>query len=176
MTETPKFLIVVRQVSDQNKPQQKSLALGDRPWILEWSTAKDLTMTVDFFNLTIGRVRHENGQKRIDEVWRVTHIPGHERKIVYGENMTDTTSTKAKEIQDGLYVVKLTGITSIAEGLRVQSGVGVAIFNIRMSPASGESVTASTAPKETIQTDNGKPVRITNPTLSSLLDLAEDNS
>lgn len=177
MTDTPKFLIVVRQASDQNKPQQKSLTLGERPWILEWSTAKDLSMTIDFFNLTIGRVRHENGQKRIDEVWRVTHIPGHERKIVYGENMADTTSTKAKDLQTGLYVVKLTGITSIAEGLRIQSGIGVAIFNIRVGSANSDAVEQADAPKETVvQTENGKPVRITNATLASLLDLAEDKS
>ncbi len=175
MSGAHKFLIVVRQTSDQTRPQQKSLTLGDRPWVLEWSTAPDISMTVDFFNLTIGRVRYENEQKRIDEVWRVTHIPGHERKIVYGENMADTTSTQSKELQDGVYVVKLTGITSIAEGLRIQSGVGVAIFNIHADSSAAPSSNEVESEKEAETQDDDKLIRISNSTLSHLFDLSEGN-
>lgn len=168
-----KFLILVRLAEDQAKPQQKSLTVSDDSWVIEWSTSPSISMTVDFFNLTVGRALPGDGKKKLEEVWRVTHIPGHDRKIRYGENVATTTSTQAKPIENGVYIVKITGITSIAEGLRVEAGVGVAVFTIGIAENGSKAVDDGSGGQESEST---VPAKIVNDTLRSLLDLADSSS
>ena len=135
--EKEKLLIIVRPVNPEAppKPQQKTLWLDGDIWDIEWSTVKEIPMTVDFFNMTIGYVLKNpdhNAPKKIEEVWRVTRIPGGSRRMRYGVNVPEVTSTQAKPLENGIYVIKLAAMTGVSSGLNVEGGVGVALVTINM--------------------------------------------
>lgn len=178
-SEKDKFLIVIKGSGTTLKPQHKTVN-ADEYWDIEWSTATTVPMMIDFFNITIGRiVRSETDphKKSIEEVWRVTGIPGHARKIRYGISLPETTSIGAKPLDQGHYVVKINGMTNITEGLQVEAGVGVAIINLKK----GETVAVETpqpkpnaeAAAPTMETSND--VQITNATIVKLLKLSEED-
>lgn len=176
--ENDKFLITVK--SGKVRPQQRTLSLGGQPWDVEWSTSPDVPMSIDFFNLTVGKYSRETNDlqedvKKIEEYWRVTGIPGHARKIRYGLNAPDSTSTAAKSLDDGIYVIKITGMSTITEGLHAETGVGMAVIKLAL----GTSETADTSARETTPipqhpTGSDQPVKITNETLMHLLKLSEE--
>ncbi len=177
--EKEKFLIVVK--SGAIKPQQRTIALEGQPWDLEWSTSSDVPMSIDFFNLTVGKYLRAAGEqqgqnKKIEECWRVTGIPGHARKIRYGSNMPDATSTQAKPLEDGIYVVKITGMATITEGLHAESGIGMAAVRLSPdTPASQGTPASSISNTRKSTAENGQPVIITNDLLASLLDQTEED-
>lgn len=170
--EKEKFLIIVK--SGQLKPQQRTVSLGGQEWEIEWSTSSNVPMSIDFFNLTVGKYsRTGEGQtdvKKIEEYWRVTGIPGHARKIRYGSSVPHATSTSAKPVEDGIFVVKITGMSTITEGLHAESGAGLAVIKLVLGNPN-ESVSESSGSK-VIRGD--QPVVITNDLLMNLLDLSED--
>lgn len=177
-SEKNKFLIVVK--SGIIKPQQKTISLGGQPWELEWSTSSDVPMSIDFFNLTIGKyIRKADEQKQdaktIEEYWRVTGIPGHARKIRYGFNAPESTSTSAKPIEDGVFVVKITGMSTITNGLHAESGVGMAVFKLTQGATdSKEHIPIEATKRSPGNADNNQPVVITNEVLRTLLNLSEE--
>lgn len=177
--EKDKFLIVVK--SGVVKPQQKTILPGNQPWELEWSTSSNVSMTIDFFNLTVGKyLRSTNEQqqevKKIEEYWRVTGIPGHARKIRYGQSLADSTSTSAKPMTDGIYVVKITGMSTITEGMHAESGVGIAVVKIVKESVHAEESSAPAAAhiQNLHKTEQDQPVTITNDVLMNLLKLSEE--
>jgi hypothetical protein len=177
--EIDKFLILIKPHGTGLKPQQKTLRLPDRNWEIEWSTASAVSMTIDFFNLTVGRVLSSGGERKIEECWRVTHVPGYARKVRYGVNLPETTSTSAKPLADGLYLVKLTGMSIITEGLHVESGVGAAIVRLTVgSPIVVEETAQhdSTPAGGILGLDKGEsPVKITSKTVLRYFNLSEED-
>lgn len=178
-SEKDKFLIVVKGSGIAVKPQHKTVN-ADEFWDIEWSTATTVPMMIDFFNITIGRiVRLETDphKKSIEEVWRVTGVPGHARKIRYGVGLPETTSTGAKPLAQAHYVVKINGMTNITEGLQVEAGVGVAIINLKKGETPVEEKPPSqpepeiSSPKKEALSD----VQITNATIVELLKLSEED-
>jgi hypothetical protein len=174
--EKEKFLIIVK--SGVLKPQQKTVSLGGQPWEIEWSTSSNVPMSIDFFNMTVGNYsRTGEGQtdvKKIEEYWRVTGIPGHARKIRYGSNVPDATSTSAKPVEDGIFVVKITGMSTITEGLHAESGAGLAVVKLVQGNIADTAELASSAAREFLVARSDQPVVITNELLMNLLDLSED--
>lgn len=188
-----KFLIILKPpAAGQSKPQQKSIWLNGEVWDIEWSTAKDIPMTVDFFNLTIGRViRDPNAPadtpKKIEEVWRVTGIPGHSRKLRYGSNDPQATATQAKSLENGIYVVKVAGMTGISSGLNVESGVGAAIVNLNKeadwagdllmtADETSEQKSKSKTSKQAAADQSASGVQITNETVLRLFKIFEEEN
>ncbi|MBL7958896.1 hypothetical protein JNL27_01525 [bacterium] len=179
VNEKDKFLIIVK--SGTVKPQQKTISLGGQAWELEWSTSSDVPMSIDFFNLTVGKyLRTTNDRqeqvKKIEEYWRITGIPGHARKIRYGFNASESTSTPAKKIEDGIYVVKITGMSTITEGLHAETGVGMAIIKLALGSIEPAASSATDAAEKSSAsgTDSDRPVTITNEVLMNLLKLTEE--
>ncbi|MBL7996732.1 hypothetical protein JNM05_15305 [bacterium] len=178
-TEKDKFLIIVK--SGTVKPQQKTISLGGQPWELEWSTSSDVPMSIDFFNLTVGKYSRTTNDrqeqvKKIEEYWRITGIPGHARKIRYGFNAPESTSTPAKKIEDGIYVVKITGMSTITEGLHAETGVGMAVIKLALGSIEPAESSASHVEDKSSEpnTDSDRPVTITNEVLVNLLKLTEE--
>ena len=79
-----------------------------------------------------------------------------------------------KSLENAIYVVKITAISSITEGLRVEIGAGVAVIKLNLeADAKGglSTETKQTVPKKPA---GEQPVLITNDILMNLLDLSED--
>ncbi len=173
--EKEKFLIIVK--SGALKPQQRTLSLNGQPWEIEWSTSSNVPMSIDFFNMTVGKYsRAGEGQadtKKIEEYWRVTGIPGHARKIRYGSNVPDATSTSAKPVEDGIFVVKITGMSTITEGLHAESGAGLAVIKLVQGIADTLTDPVSGGVESKVARSD-QPVVITNELLMNLLDLSEE--
>ena len=173
--EKEKFLIIVK--SGALKPQQKTLSLGGQPWEIEWSTSSNVPMSIDFFNITVGKylrtTTEQQDVKKIEEYWRITGIPGHARKIRYGSNVPNATSTSAKPIEDGIFAVKITGMSTITEGLHAESGAGLAVIKLMLGMADTLTDSVSGAVESKVARSN-QPVVITNELLMNLLDLSED--
>ena len=176
--EKEKFLIVVK--NGAVRPQQRTVSLGGQPWDIEWSTSSNVPMSIDFFNITVGKyIRSSEAKqdvKKIEECWRITGIPGHARKIRYGMNVPDATSTSAKPLEDGIFVIKITGMSTITEGLHAESGVGLAVIKIAQGVGAADTPTESavSGTPESKVARGDQPVVITNELLKNLLDLSED--
>lgn len=181
-SETDKLLIHIKPHGTVVKPQQRSWKLDETGLEIEWSTASNVPMTIDFFNITIGRIIQSGGpsSRKIEESWRVTHVPGHARKILYGANPPEATSTSAQPLMQGLYVIKITGMSALAEGLHVESGMGAMLITLteEAGPADMDmDDTARSVPsKQTshIHAD-ATPVRIVNETVLKFLTLIDED-
>jgi len=188
--EKDRLLITIRPVNPEVhlKPQQKTLWLDGDVWDIEWSTVKEIPMTVDFFNVTIGFVvknPDSNAPKKIEEVWRITRIPGQSRKMRYGINVPESTSTQAKPLENGIYVIKVNAMTGISSGLNVESGVGVALVTINKEADWAREIFASksdsdqkakedAAKKKLTPVDSVKGARITNETVLQIFKALEE--
>lgn len=185
--EPGKFLIVLRTGSSKPRPQHQSLHLAGKPWLIEWSTHSEIPMAIDYFNITIGRylksdTLNEDGtpQKRIEEYWRLTGISPGTRKIQYGINPPEATSTPAKPLEDGIYAIKITGMTILAVGLEVQTAIGIGLVKIETAGTAAE--TGSEIPEAAdVQTSAVKPeeaahtqVAVTGETITKLLNILDD--
>ncbi len=188
--QTEKFLIQLRASSGKPKPHNRTISLRGEPWDIEWSTHVEIPMEIDYFNITIGRYirseteNDENAPKKIEEYWRVTRIPQANRKITYGVNPSEAISIPAKPMEDGIYVIKITGMTNLAAGLEVMTAVGLAIVKLstKVTPESQpEEITlteSSSEPKVTVSATKEQkpagPISITGKTISRILDVLED--
>lgn len=188
--QTEKFLIQLRASSGKPKPHNRTVSLRGQTWDIEWSTHVEIPMEIDYFNITIGRYlkseseSDENAQKKIEEYWRVTRIPQANRKITYGVNPAEATSIPAKPLEDGIYVIKITGMTNLAAGLEVMTAVGLAIVKLstQVTPEDQPdeiAFTENTAePKTTktpaIEQKPAGPISVTGKTISKILDVLED--
>lgn len=190
-TISEKFLIQLRASSVKTKPQNQTIELQGKPWEIEWSTHVEIPMEIDYFNLTIGRAikqeneETENAQPKIEEFWRVTRIPQANRKIIYGTNPSEATSTPAKPLEDGIYIIKITGMTNLAAGLEVMTAVGLAVIKLYLQTktqtptpeytdkeSSAETPTAATAPKQE-ESSTPSPVKLTGKTISTIFDILD---
>jgi hypothetical protein len=174
-----KFWIVVS--GGPVKPVQKVMALGGRPWDIEWSISPDVSSNIDGFNITIGKYVRTTGEqpsqnRKIEEFWRVSGIPGSVRNIRYGTAIPEATATTARPLENAIYVVKITAISSITEGLRMETGAGVAVIKLSLGSDTETTESRSSAAKESEQKKPAgeRPVLITNDILMNLLDLSED--
>ncbi len=166
-----KFLIQVKPHDAVQKPQQKTLQLSPDGWEIAWSTATNVPMMIDSFNITVGRYLKEesvNGKKKIEEYWRTMGIPMTNRKIKYGQVLPESTSTSPKPLTEGVYVVKIAGMSSVAEGLNVESGVGVAV--IKLVEATKEEMA------QIMANEHPKGVIITNEALLNLFEILDNDS
>lgn len=193
MSSNPeKFLIQLRASSVTPKPQNKTMTLGGQPWDLFWSTHVEIPMEIDYFNVTVGRYiksdapAGDSAQKKIEEYWRVTHIPQGNRKITYGVNPADATSTPPKPLEDGIYVIKITGMTTLAAGLEVQTAVGLAVIKLTMKEELQETEPSEIAisenpngkqngdrPKDNGMNASGQ-AAVTGKTLSKIFDVLDE--
>ncbi len=192
MSSNPeKFLIQLRASAVTPKPQNKTLSLGGQPWDLFWSTHVEIPMEIDYFNITIGRYiksgadTDENAQKKIEEYWRVTRIPQGNRKITYGFNPADATSTPAKPLEDGIYVIKITGMTNLAAGLEVQTAIGLAIVKLAVTDIQEAEPVEQTKPESLPENKDDMiqpvkeykssgPVTVTGKAISKILDVLDE--
>jgi hypothetical protein len=172
-----RFLIHI--MDSVSKPQQATMALDRQLWDVEWSTSSGVSMRIDSFNLTVAKISMEGNKRRAEEYWRVTGIPGHARKIRYGLNLLESTSTPPKVLTDGIYAVKISGMSAITEGMLAETGVGIAVVKLIQTAGGEKSVTTesmSGAPETGLRpNDESFPVTITNEALKNLLALTEDD-
>ena len=168
MADNERFRILIKAAGTIDKPQRQTVRLTDEPWTIEWSTSTSVSMSIDYFNMTIGRLAKDtDGKKMVEEQWRLTRVPGHERKIKYGAKMNDVTSTDAKPLSEGVYIVKISAMSSLTMDMDVEYGVGIAV--IKMVPPGTVEIKAV---KKT-STDPRGPVTITNETVIHLMDLLD---
>jgi hypothetical protein len=174
-----KFLIQIRD--SVTKPQQKTVVLDGEPWDIEWSTTSSVSMRIDSFNLTIARykVSEENQKKTAEEWWRVTGIPGHVRKIRYGTNLPESTSTQPRVLRNGIYAIKISGMSIITEGLFAETSVGVALIKLvenSVPETTVKNVKNQSEPAKTETEDSESlPITITNEALKNLFALMEED-
>ncbi len=164
------------QIKDSvTKPQQKTISLAGRPWDIEWSTTSGVPMTIDFFNLTVIKYRQteHDDKKQGEEYWRTTGIPGHARKIQYGMNLLQSTSTQSKPLTDGIYAIKISGMSAITEGLYAETGMGVALVKIAGSGGVEKTDVRQSKPAKNAGEDPSAPVTITSEALKNLFTLTE---
>ncbi len=152
------FLIQVKTHETVQKPQQKTMPLLPDGWEIGWSTATNVPMMIDYFNVTVGRYlkeESEGGKKKIEDYWRASQIPPHFRKIKYAQILSGSTTTQPKPLIEGIYVVKIAGMSAVAEGLNVESGIGIAIIKLlRATDAEMAQIMANEHPKGVVITND----------------------
>lgn len=176
-SDKDKLLIQIKPHGTLSKPQQKTVALAETGWEIEWSTSSSVPMTIDYFNITVGRIMQgPDLARKVEECWRVTHVAGHARKVVYGVNPQDATSTPAKPISEGLYAIKIAGMSAITEGMHVETGVGAAMVKLMHGTADAAELSRQTAKLQANVHDDATPARIVNETVLRFFSLTDDDS
>ena len=76
-------------------------------------------------------------------------------------------------MEDGIFVVKITGMSTITEGLHAESGAGLAVIKLVQGMADTLTDPVSGGVESKVARSD-QPVVITNELLMNLLDLSED--